>query len=182
MSTPNSRLEPGLEPMLESAPEVAIGFTLNGVRQRATVELGASLLTLLRDGMGLTGTKYGCGEGECGACTVLVDGQSVAACLMFAADADGRNITTVEGLAADARGAALRDAFVAHGAVQCGFCTPGMMVQAVQLLERNPRPNAAEAKTAIEGNLCRCTGYQKIVEAIISAGEALTAQPTGSAQ
>jgi carbon-monoxide dehydrogenase small subunit len=150
-----------------------IAFALNGVQQRVTVDVGASALTLLRDVIGLTGTKYGCGEGECGACTILVDGRSVNACLAFAVDLDGRTVTTVEGLGADRRGRALRAAFVEHGAVQCGFCTPGMVVQATQLLERLPRPDAAAAKTAIEGNLCRCTGYQKIVEAIVEAGERL---------
>jgi aerobic carbon-monoxide dehydrogenase small subunit len=150
-----------------------IGFTLNGVQQCATVEVGASALALLRDVIGLTGTKYGCGEGECGACTILVDGQSVNSCLSFAVDLDGRTVTTIEGLAADRRSQVLRESFVKHGAVQCGFCTPGMVVQATQLLARQSRPDAAAAKTAIEGNLCRCTGYQKIVEAIVEAGEVL---------
>ncbi|MBL8289818.1 MAG: (2Fe-2S)-binding protein [Rubrivivax sp.] len=157
-------------------PDLDIDFTLNGVRQRARVDAGTSLLALLRDVVGLTGTKYGCGEGECGACTVSVDGRAVCACIAFAADADGRSIVTVEGLGADPRGAALREAFVEQGAVQCGFCTPGMMVQATQLLARCPRPDAAAAKSAIEGNLCRCTGYQKIVEAIVAAGEKLAAR------
>jgi carbon-monoxide dehydrogenase small subunit len=167
------------DPLPAPPPEVAIAFTLNGVRQRASVGMGASLLELLRDGMGLTGTKYGCGEGECGACTVLVDGRSVASCLMFAVDADGRSVTTIEGLAHDPRGAALREAFVAHGAVQCGFCTPGMVVQAVQLLQRCPQPDAAQASQAIEGNLCRCTGYRKIVDAIVAAGQSLGGPAAG---
>ena len=153
--------------------DTEIRFTLNGVQQKATVDVGMSALAALRDVVGLTGTKYGCGEGECGACTILVDGQSLNSCLMFAVDLDGREVTTVEGLAAARRGQALRDAFVKYGAVQCGFCTPGMMVQATQLLERNPRPDAQTVKLAIEGNLCRCTGYQKIVEAIVEAGEVL---------
>ena len=162
-------------------PDLDIDFTLNGVRQRSRVGAGASLLALLRDVVGLTGTKYGCGEGECGACTVSVDGRAVCSCIAFAADADGRSIVTVEGLANDPRGAVLRGAFVEHGAVQCGFCTPGMMVQATQLLARCPRPDAAAAKSAIEGNLCRCTGYQKIVEAIVAAGEKLADGKTGKA-
>ena len=167
------------DPLPAPPPEVAIAFTLNGVRQRASVGMGASLLELLRDGMGLTGTKYGCGEGECGACSILVDGRSLNACLLFALDCDGRHITTVEGLAGDARAQALQQAFVAHGAVQCGFCTPGMLVQATHLLATQPRPDAASAQRAIEGNLCRCTGYQKIVEAIVDAGAdiAAAAQP-----
>jgi carbon-monoxide dehydrogenase small subunit len=155
------------------SPTHEIRFTLNGVAQRAAVELGMSTLALLREVVGLTGTKYGCGEGECGACTILVDGQSINACLMFAVDVDGRDLVTVEGLAADRRGQVLREAFVDHGAVQCGFCTPGMVVQATHLLACVPRPDAAAAKTAIEGNLCRCTGYQKIVEAVVDAGERL---------
>lgn len=148
-------------------------FTLNGVQQRASAPVGMSALVLLREQLGMTGTKYGCGEGECGACSIVVDGTAVNACLMFAAELDGRSVTTVEGLAADPRAQALRSAFVEHGAVQCGFCTPGMMVQATQLLARCPQPDEQAAKTAIEGNLCRCTGYQKIVEAIVDAGQAL---------
>jgi aerobic carbon-monoxide dehydrogenase small subunit len=155
------------------SPTHEIGFTLNGVQRRARVSLEMSALEMLRDVVGLTGTKYGCGEGECGACTILLDGASVNACLLFAVDCDGRRVTTIEGLADNARGAALREAFAEHGAVQCGFCTPGMVVQAVHLLETQARPDAQAAKRAIEGNLCRCTGYRKIVEAIVDAGEKL---------
>jgi aerobic carbon-monoxide dehydrogenase small subunit len=147
-----------------------ITFQLNGVERRARVGLTMSALEMLRDEIGLTGTKYGCGEGECGACTILVDGSAVNACLQFAIDCDGRRVTTIEGLAGDARAQALAKAFAAHGAVQCGFCTPGMMVQATHLLATQPHPDAAAAQRAIEGNLCRCTGYQKIVEAIVEAG------------
>ena len=147
-----------------------ITFQLNGIERRARVGLTMSALEMLRDEIGLTGTKYGCGEGECGACTILVDGSAVNACLQFAIDCDGRRVTTIEGLAGDARAQALARAFVAHGAVQCGFCTPGMMVQATHLLATQPHPDAATAQRAIEGNLCRCTGYQKIVEAIVEAG------------
>ena len=154
-------------------PAVELGFELNGVRQRTAATPGMSALALLRDVLGLTGTKYGCGEGECGACTIVVDGAAVNACLTFAVDLDGRSVTTVEGLAADPRARVLRDAFVEHGAVQCGFCTPGMMVQATQLLAHCPEPDAATAKAAIEGNLCRCTGYRKIVDAIVDAGRVL---------
>ena len=153
--------------------KIDLSFTLNGVRRRATVDPGTSTLALLREGLGLAGTKYGCGEGECGACTILVDGQAVNACLMFALDCDGRELTTIEGLAGDARGQALQAAFVRHGAVQCGFCTPGMVVSAAQLLADDPRPDADAAKRALEGNLCRCTGYQKIVDAVVDAGARL---------
>ena len=151
-------------------PTTEIGLTLNGVARRVRVDAGMSALEMLRDACGLTGTKYGCGEGECGACTILVDGQSVNACLLFAVDCDGRSLTTIEGLAADPKAQALARSFVAHGAVQCGFCTPGMMVQATHLLATEPHPDAATVQRAIEGNLCRCTGYQKIVEAIVEAG------------
>jgi carbon-monoxide dehydrogenase small subunit len=150
-----------------------IGFTLNGVQRRVTVDARMSALQMLREVIGMTGTKYGCGEGECGACTIIVDGASVNSCLLFALDCDGREVSTVEGLASDVRAQALHEAFVARGAVQCGFCTPGLMIQATHLLATQPHPDADAAKRAIEGNLCRCTGYQKIVEAIVEAGETL---------
>ena len=150
-----------------------IRFTLNGVQRRASVGTEMSALQMLRDVVGLTGTKYGCGEGECGACTIIVDGRSVNSCLLFALDCDGRELTTVEGLAGDPRAQALQQALVAHGAVQCGFCTPGMMVQGAHLLATQPQPDAAAARRAIEGNLCRCTGYQKIVDAVVDAGARL---------
>ena len=146
-----------------------IGFTLNGVKKRVTVDVGMTVLDMLRDVVGLTGTKYGCGEGECGACTIQVDGLSMNSCLMFAVDCDGRSLVTIEGLAADPRADALREAFVEHGAVQCGFCTPGMVVQAAHILATHPDADAETIKRGIEGNLCRCTGYKKIVDAIESA-------------
>ena len=150
-----------------------IRFTLNGVQQRASVAADMSALQMLREVIGLSGTKYGCGEGECGACTILVDGRAVNACLLFALDCEGRTLTTVEGLAQDARARVLQEALVAQGAVQCGFCTPGMVMQGASLLATNPRPDAEAARRAIEGNLCRCTGYQKIVDAIVDAGRTL---------
>jgi len=146
-----------------------IAFTLNGVRRELNVPAGMSALEMLRDKLGLTGTKYGCGEGECGACTILVDGRSMNSCLLFAADCDGRDLVTIEGVATTPRGERLRDAFVANGAVQCGFCTPGLMVQANNLIERLPGASEAEIRRGIEGNLCRCTGYRKIIDAIASA-------------
>lgn len=152
-----------------------ISLILNGVQRKARVSAGMSALRMLREVLDLTGTKYGCGEGECGACTILVDAHAVNACLMFALDCDGRELRTIEGMTDDPRGAALREAFTEHGAVQCGFCTPGMIVQASHLLATQARPDAAAAKRAIEGNLCRCTGYQKIVEAIVDAGARLDA-------
>ena len=127
---------------------------------------------MLRDVVGLTGTKYGCGEGECGACTIVVDGLSLNACLMFAVDCQDRNVVTIEGLATDSKADALRAAFVEHGAVQCGYCTPGMVMQASHLLAAHPHADAEAIKRGIEGNLCRCTGYKKIVDAIASLSSA----------
>jgi carbon-monoxide dehydrogenase small subunit len=152
---------------------VEIEFKLNGVGVRATVRPEMSALDMLRDVLHLTGTKYGCGEGECGACTIGVDGRSINACLMFAADCDGREVVTVEGLASDARAEALKNSFVAYGAVQCGFCTPGIVMQAWHVLGKTKNPTPEEIRRGIEGNLCRCTGYKKIIEAIADAGAAL---------
>jgi carbon-monoxide dehydrogenase small subunit len=149
-----------------------IAFTLNGVKRELTVPAGMSALEMLRERLGLTGTKYGCGEGECGACTILVDGASLNSCLMFAADCDGRELVTVEGVAASDSGERLRSAFVASGAVQCGFCTPGLMVQAAHLIERHHAADEAAIRRGIEGNLCRCTGYRKIIDAIAAAAGA----------
>ena len=149
-----------------------ITFTLNGVTRQMRVGAEISTLALLREGIGLTGTKYGCGEGECGACTILVDGDSVNACLMFALDCDGRTLTTIEGLNTHPTAQAVQRALVAHGAVQCGFCTPGMVMQASHLLATHPHADAETIKRGIEGNLCRCTGYKKIVDAIASVNSA----------
>jgi len=146
-----------------------IGFVLNGIRTRASVPVDMSALAMLRDVFGLTGTKYACGEGECGACTIIVDGLSKCACLMFAVDCDERTLTTIEGLARDPLGERIEQAFVARGAVQCGFCTPGMVVQARNWLEQHPNPTREDIQRGIEGNLCRCTGYVKIVDAIEAA-------------
>ena len=148
-----------------------IAFTLNGVKRELAVPAGMSVLHMLRERLGLTGTKYGCGEGECGACTILVDGATVNSCLMFAADCDGRELLTIEGVAASAAGERLLSAFVANGAVQCGFCTPGLMVQASHLIERDHARDEAAIRRGIEGNLCRCTGYRKIIDAISSAAK-----------
>ncbi|MBK7764932.1 MAG: (2Fe-2S)-binding protein [Sulfuritalea sp.] len=149
-----------------------IEFTLNGVRRRVGVDVTMNALAMLRDVIGLTGTKYGCGEGECGACTIQVDGLSLNSCLLFAVDCDGRDVITIEGLANDSKADALREAFVEHGAVQCGFCTPGMIMQADHLLHKQPHADAECVKRGIEGNLCRCTGYKKIVDAIVAVGAA----------
>ena len=149
-----------------------IEFTLNGVKRRVSVDVTMNALAMLRDVIGLTGTKYGCGEGECGACTIQVDGLSLNSCLLFAVDCDGRDVITIEGLANDSKADALRAAFVEHGAVQCGFCTPGMIMQADHLLHKAPHADAESVKRGIEGNLCRCTGYKKIVDAIVAVGAA----------
>ena len=144
-------------------------FELNGRRVSCQARSNQSLLDLLRNGLGVTSVKRGCEQGECGACTVLIDGSLVASCLVLAPQAEGRSVTTVDGLEDDPLMVRLRDAFMANGAVQCGFCTPGMLVSGYALLRGNPRPTEEEVKTAIEGNICRCTGYVKIVEAILDA-------------
>jgi carbon-monoxide dehydrogenase small subunit len=145
-----------------------ITFTLNGIARKATVPVTMSALEMLRDVLRLTGTKYGCGEGECGACTIMVDGLSVNACLMFAVDCDGRNVQTIEGIAADPASQPLREALVREGGVQCGFCTPGMVVQATHVLAKHPDADRGTIARGLEGNLCRCTGYKKIVDAVAS--------------
>jgi len=143
-----------------------ITVTINGKPEYLVVPSHITLLQMLRDKLALTGTKNGCEAGECGACTVLVDGEPVNSCMMLAVEADGRKVTTVEGLTEDEGLSALQEAFIEHNAVQCGFCTPGMLISAHALLERNPHPGEEEIKEALVGNLCRCTGYVRIVEAI----------------
>ena len=149
-----------------------IEFSLNGVKRRVQVDVTMNALAMLRDVIGLTGTKYGCGEGECGACTISVDGATVNSCLMFAADCDGRELVTIEGRVADELGAALRASFVEHGAVQCGFCTPGLVMQSHHVLEKNPAASDDDIRRGIEGNLCRCTGYRKIIDAVTDVSTA----------
>jgi carbon-monoxide dehydrogenase small subunit len=144
-------------------------FTINGNIYEDEIDVRRTLLEVLRETFGLTGTKKGCNEGECGACTVLVDGKPVASCLVLAVEAQGRSIETVEGLAQDGELHPLQRAFWEHGAFQCGFCTPGVLMAAKGLLNENPSPNEQEARKAIAGNLCRCTGYNKYVEAILDA-------------
>ena len=149
--------------------KVEIAFTLNGRPARAEIAANASALFMLRESFDLAGAKLACGEGECGACTVLVDGVSVNSCLMPAVDCEGRTVETVEGLTEGDGLDPVQSAFVEHGAVQCGYCTPGMVMQAKYLLSRNPNPTDAEIERGIEGNVCRCTGYRKIVDAISAA-------------
>ena len=149
----------------------SITVLVNGATEYLTVPSSMTLLQMLRDKLGLTGTKNGCSAGECGACTVLVDGEPVNSCLMLAVEADGHQVTTVEGLAHDDQLSALQEAFVEHNAVQCGFCTPGMLISAHALLERDPHPTEQEVREALVGNLCRCTGYLRIIEAVQAAAE-----------
>ncbi len=151
--------------------EVEIRFTLNGRAERASVAPSTALLELLRDRFGLTGTKLACGEGECGACTVLVDGEPALGCLTPAVDADGRSVITVEGLRERKGLNRLQMAFVGEGAVQCGFCTPGMLVAATALLTEHADPTDEQIRRGLEGNLCRCTGYVAILEAVRAAAK-----------
>ncbi|KIX12376.1 (2Fe-2S)-binding protein [Dethiosulfatarculus sandiegensis] len=148
-----------------------VDFILNGEKVSAQVKPCYTLLELLREEFGLKGAKLGCGVGECGACTVLMDNKAVNACLLPALEVEGCEITTIEGLAkADGSLDAVQEAFVQKGAVQCGFCTPGMVMSAKGLLLENPEPDKDQAVTAIDGNICRCTGYQQIIKAILAAG------------
>jgi len=142
---------------------------LNGTPTTLDVPVTMSALAMIRDRLKLTGTKSGCEEGECGACTILIDGTSVNACLMFAVDCDGREIVTIEGIRTADGLSPLQQLFVEDWAVQCGFCTPGMVMQGTYLLSRNPEMRVEEIQRGIEGNLCRCTGYKKVIDAIAGA-------------
>ena len=147
-----------------------IALTVNGEEVEYDVEARRLLVHFLRDDLDLTGTHVGCDTGNCGACSVIVDGTLLKSCMMLAIQADGASIETVEGLGADGELAPLQQAFGEHHALQCGYCTPGMLMSASALLAQNPHPSEDEARTAIQGNICRCTGYVNIVEAIVSAG------------
>ena len=146
-----------------------IEFTVNGESHKLEVFPMARLLDVLREELHLTGTKEGCGEGECGACTVKLDGQIVNSCLVPIAQVNGADITTIEGVANGDQLHAVQQAFIDHGGAQCGICTPGMILAAVDLLERNPSPTEADIRTGLAGNLCRCTGYMKIFESVVQA-------------
>ena len=143
-----------------------IEIQVNGQPLRATVAVEATLLDVLRNELGVVEVKNGCGQGDCGACTVLLDGDAVNSCLTLAVQADGRQVTTVKGLGSPEAPHPLQESFVAHGSVQCGFCSSGMVLSAASLMKQNPTPTRAEIREAISGNLCRCTGYTKIVDAI----------------
>ncbi|MDP9459197.1 MAG: (2Fe-2S)-binding protein [Actinomycetota bacterium] len=148
-----------------------VELTVNGVGHRVGVEPRRLLVDLIREDLGLTGTNVGCGQGVCGSCTVLVDGVSARSCLLFAVQAQGADVVTVEGLAAGAEMHPLQRAFIDAQAQQCGFCTPGFLAASVELLQRNPTPSETEIRTALAGNTCRCTGYEHIVDAVLRASE-----------
>jgi carbon-monoxide dehydrogenase small subunit len=152
---------------------VRIEFRVNGVKRSVETYPMERLLDVLRESLGLTGTKEGCGEGECGACSVLVDGQLVNSCLVPVIQSAGRDIRTIEGLAEGGRLHSLQEAFAETGGAQCGICTPGMIMAACQLLERYPRPTDEQIREGLAGNLCRCTGYQKIFDAVRQASDAM---------
>ena len=147
----------------------SIRLTINGRIEEARVADNATLLTFLREKLSLTGTKNGCSAGECGACTVMLNGEPVNSCMVLAAECDGSEVLTVEGLAGDSRLSSLQEAFIEHNAVQCGFCTPGMLISAYALLQRNPEPDEEDVREALVGNLCRCTGYERITAAVRAA-------------
>ena len=154
-------------------PKIPLTFKVNGDSHEILVQPWQTLLSALRDELNLTGTKEGCSNGNCGACTVLFNGRTVDSCVVLAAEADGAEVITVEGLAHDSKLDPVQQAFISYGALQCGFCTPGFLISARYLLDHNPKPSEFEIRLAIAGNLCRCTGYDKIVRAIqaVAQGE-----------
>jgi carbon-monoxide dehydrogenase small subunit len=151
--------------------KVDVGFAVNGVPYEISVEPRKTLLAVLREGLSLTGTKEGCSTGDCGACTVLLDGKPVTSCLVLAVEADGREITTVEGVADRTELHPIQEAMVELGGLQCGFCTPGIIISSYALLQENNKPNDDQMRRALAGNLCRCTGYTKVVAAVKDAGK-----------
>ena len=160
-------------------PKRIIELTVNGATHEFAAEPNRTLLDALRYDLGLTGTKCGCGVGDCGTCTVLLDGAPVNSCLILAVQAVGHEITTIEGVANGLELHPVQQAFVEHGAVQCGFCTPGMVLSGIALLAHNPSPTEDEVRVGISGNLCRCTGYQKIVEAVLDAAARMRGEEVG---
>jgi len=152
------------------ATSASISVEVNGQVYERDVDARRLLVHFIRDDLELTGTHIGCDTGNCGACTIHLDGQAVKSCMLLAVQVEGSKIGTVEGLAGEGELTPLQQSFSAHHALQCGYCTPGMLMSAAALLEANPRPTEDEAKTAIQGNICRCTGYQNIIEAIVSVG------------
>jgi len=159
------------------AQQVLIEFHVNQLPYRVTVNPSATLLDVLRQDLGLKGTKRGCDQGHCGACTVILNGKAVNACMVLAVRAHGKNIMTIEGLSSSDRLHPLQEAFVEEGAIQCGFCTPGMILSARALLDETPEPSEQEIREALSGNLCRCTGYVRIVRAVQKAALAMRISP-----
>lgn len=149
--------------------KINIEFVLNGKKIKTSVVPNITLIEMLRYGIGLTGTKRACGRGECGSCTVLIDGKAMYSCILLAAQVNGREVTTIEGLGTAKSLHPLQQAFIDHSATQCGFCTPGMLLSAKALLDENPSPSEEDVKIAIAGNICRCTGYVRPIQAIIDA-------------
>ncbi|MCX5912803.1 MAG: (2Fe-2S)-binding protein [Deltaproteobacteria bacterium] len=148
-----------------------INFTVNGEPKELFVEPNRMLVDLIRQDLGLTGTKKGCGTGDCGSCTIILDGSAVKSCLILAVEVDGSEILTIEGLQSGGKLHPLQEAFIQYGAIQCGFCSPGMMMSAKAFLDQCPKPTEEEVKMALSGNLCRCTGYRKIIEAILAVAQ-----------
>lgn len=159
---------------------MVVTLAINGTQKRLDVAPLTRLIDVLREHLGLTGTKEGCGEGECGSCTVLLDGEPVNACLVPIAQCEGREVVTIEGLVNASKLSSLAQAFVERGAVQCGMCTPGMMMSAHALLARNPSPNEEQVREALAGNICRCTGYKGIVQAVLAAAATSTSKEHAS--
>jgi len=157
--------------MSEPTSSRAVSVEVNGETYELEVPARRLLVHFLRDDLGLTGTHVGCDTGNCGACTVHLDGLAIKSCMMLAVQADGARLTTVEGLAADGELTALQQSFSDHHALQCGYCTPGMLMSATALLAQNPHPSEDEVRVALQGNICRCTGYVNIVDAVVAAGE-----------
>jgi aerobic carbon-monoxide dehydrogenase small subunit len=157
-------------------PKQIINFRINGSPQEVAVEPSWTLLETVREALGFTGTKEGCGTGDCGACSMLVDGRLITSCLMLAPQADGREIVSIEGLATNGTLHPVQQAFIDAGGVQCGFCTPGMVMAATDLLTHNPKPTFEEIREGLAGNLCRCTGYTKIFQAVELAAQRMTAK------
>ncbi len=148
-----------------------ITLIVNKETRKLEIDLHRTLLEVLRDDLNLTGVKYGCGNGECGSCTVLVEGKPILSCLTLAVTLDGKQITTIEGLAEEGKLHPLQESFIKYGAVECGFCTPGMILSAKALLDENPKPTEDDVRQYLKGNLCRCTGYVKIIEAVLGTAK-----------
>ncbi len=151
--------------------KVEVELKVNGTHYKLEIAPWSTLLEVLREALGLVGTKQSCNEGQCGTCTVLMDGRAVASCLVLAIDAQNKEIMTIEGMSEGEKLHPIQESFVKHGGIQCGFCTPGMIMSAKALLDENPNPTPLEARKAISGNLCRCTGYQHIIDSILAAAK-----------